>query len=416
MSDLLKELRERTRELHKLLEEEPFMSRLARGEVEQRELVDYETCLAVIHGVLENSLAKHEDPVISAFWQEEFRRLPALIYDLEALREGDMTLDLSLVGGSLAIADRILNEAVQKPHALIGRLYVLMGSMKGGRLLAPIIAKQLNRPVGEVASYFQGPEDAGGVWTRFITALEGLDESALARQDLMIGAENLFRDIQGLAVSMKESGERGYHVAGLNPEAGNHAIVQDPLLIACAIRGGHSVCKEIKYVEERYGQRGFLFTLSDGAWILDLLEKGSSSLPKQMQWLARLLSIRGIPSWCLERHLFHLGKEVEAMGREKDKELLETLAVQLDFVKEYRLEQFEEEEQDRWVRDVCEELNLESDEVPRLMVSSMADEMRNWSGSLEILREHFAQSQLIRSDAYARVMISLESWLGLGIE
>lgn len=57
------------------------------------------------------------------------------------------------------------------------------------------------------------------------------------------------------------------------------------------------------YLELRFGQRGESFARSDGAWLTTLGEIPFKSACKKTDWLARLLSARGIPSICLEHHL-----------------------------------------------------------------------------------------------------------------
>lgn len=74
--------------------------------------------------------------------------------------------------------------------------------------------------------------------------------------------------------------------------------------------------------------RGEAFARSDGAWLVTLGDIPLRRAEKQVDWLARLLSVRGIPSYCLERHLLALHRALAAakLPPREDPDRLATLA------------------------------------------------------------------------------------------
>lgn len=96
---------------------------------------------------------------------------------------------------------------------------------------------------------------------------------------------------------------QAYHVAGLNPEAGDHAMPQDPRDIALALRAGREAWDAFPYLAQRFGARGTRFTTSDSCWLVSLTEHSEAVVTRQLVWLRNVLATRGIPTIILERHL-----------------------------------------------------------------------------------------------------------------
>jgi hypothetical protein len=89
----------------------------------------------------------------------------------------------------------------------------------------------------------------------------------------------------------------------LNPAAGDHAIPGDPRELEAAVRAGERSWAAFPYYEMRYGVRGSRFGSSDSAFLAALARNPQSDVDRQVQWLGRVLSARGMPQWLLERHL-----------------------------------------------------------------------------------------------------------------
>ena len=59
-------------------------------------------------------------------------------------------------------------------------------------------------------------------------------------------------------------------MAGINFEAADHAVPQNPLEIDLGLRAAKAAWEEYPYLKHRYGERGRRFTYSDGCWLVVL--------------------------------------------------------------------------------------------------------------------------------------------------
>jgi hypothetical protein len=105
--------------------------------------------------------------------------------------------------------------------------------------------------------------------------------------------------------------QNSYAVArDVNPDAGTHAISGNPAEIAAAEAATRKSWKEFPYYAQRYGERGWRFSLSDSGWIATLCDLSPADARDQVLWLGGLLAARGMPRYLLERHLEHLHDEL----------------------------------------------------------------------------------------------------------
>jgi hypothetical protein len=96
----------------------------------------------------------------------------------------------------------------------------------------------------------------------------------------------------------------------LNFEAGATPMPADPREIQAAIRAGDITHRTFPYYGFRYGERGVRFTRSDSAFLATLPGHKAETLWRQIDWLAGVLSNRGMPSWLLELHLGTLARQL----------------------------------------------------------------------------------------------------------
>jgi len=85
----------------------------------------------------------------------------------------------------------------------------------------------------------------------------------------------------------------------------------DPREIEAALRAGRISLKLTPYYAFRYGARGERFTRSDSAFLATLPGQTPATVKKQIEWLAGVLSNRGMPSILLEMHLRVLEKQLK---------------------------------------------------------------------------------------------------------
>ncbi|MDC3961869.1 hypothetical protein [Polyangium jinanense] len=103
----------------------------------------------------------------------------------------------------------------------------------------------------------------------------------------------------------------------LNPEAGMTPMPSDPREVEAALRAGKISLRLTPYYGFRYGERGVRFTQSDSAFLATLPEHNEATIKRQVEWLAGVLSNRGMPSLLLEQHLRVLARELTRAVPEK---------------------------------------------------------------------------------------------------
>jgi hypothetical protein len=102
----------------------------------------------------------------------------------------------------------------------------------------------------------------------------------------------------------------------VNPASGGYEITTDANLLRAAVRAAQGSIDAMPYYGARYGARGSRFATTDSAWLISLAGLGTDRAIHQVEWLARVLAARGMPSWLLEIHLDALVAEVRAVAGE----------------------------------------------------------------------------------------------------
>ncbi|MFM6848946.1 MAG: hypothetical protein ACKOVB_07555 [Terrabacter sp.] len=102
--------------------------------------------------------------------------------------------------------------------------------------------------------------------------------------------------------------------AVVNADAGGYEITTDAMLLRAAVRAAQRSIDAMPYYGARYGARGSRFATTDSAWLVSLAWLDEAGAVRQVQWLARVLAARGMPSWLLEIHLDELVREVQSVA------------------------------------------------------------------------------------------------------
>jgi hypothetical protein len=95
-----------------------------------------------------------------------------------------------------------------------------------------------------------------------------------------------------------------------NPDAGNHPLPDNPDEVIASIRAAERCMDTFPYLGIRFGQRGDAFARTDSGYLTTLVRFPQDYLIEQVQWLARVLSNRGMPRWLMEVHLEILAEEL----------------------------------------------------------------------------------------------------------
>ena len=138
-------------------------------------------------------------------------------------------------------------------------------------------------------------------------AVPGVDPERLA--DLV--AEGEQHVVAGLA---RRAEGHPADASVVNSDAGGHEITTDATLLRAAVRAAQGSIDAMPYYGARYGARGSRFATTDSAWLVSLAWLSEAGAIRQVEWLARVLAARGMPSWLLEIHLDALVREVRSVA------------------------------------------------------------------------------------------------------
>lgn len=298
-------LKRDTQELHNLLERQPFMRSLLRGQVPRSGYHAYLESLSILHGVLETLCSRSTDEAVEAVWREEMRKLPWLLEDTAVLQDETLRVATAPIAASLQCVQSVRKDSLVQPSRLIGMLYVLEGATHGGRLLAGPVARSLDLPKGRGTRYLEN-YGAGqpAAWKAFVERLDETVQDEELYREVLRGAEWIYQGISAIAASLEENGAKArVHATSFNPEAGSHAVPQDEAEIRAVAEAAEACLAKFPYVRIRYGDRGVRYTHSDGAWLVTLTCLPQRLVLKQVDWLAGLLGALGMPRVILEDHL-----------------------------------------------------------------------------------------------------------------
>ena len=313
---LMIRLRDSIWTVHARVEGLPYFRALHAGTLPLEAYVGHLRALAVLHALLERQLASTPDPSVRAVWSDGLRRFARLQADLDHFAPLGLPDIAPAQRAVLALGDRLLRRSMEDPASLLGYLYLLEGSVRGATVLGPLFAEAygIQREAG--ASYFRwSTTEVEARWRSFTTRMDALDLAPRQAEAIAEAAREAFEGLeQVLAALHPHTPEHLVRTAaGLNPEAGSHAVPQDPAVLAAARRAGARCWEAFPYLAWRYGERGLRFTHSDSAWLATLPGLEPALAQAQVDWLVSVLAARGMPSLLLHQHLVFLHEELQGV-------------------------------------------------------------------------------------------------------
>ena len=205
-------------------------------------------------------------------------------------------------------------------------------------------------------------------------------------------------------------GEQLTKAEELNPEAGNHPVPADAREIQAALKAGEICWNRFPYFEHRYGERGRRFTRSDSAWLVTLSRSEPTEISKQIHWLGRVLSSRGMPTLLLQTQLEILDEELTAVIPEKNAEYRKLSEVAAE-LRASRCAHFADEQLDTFAaefdRAVGPEWSARFPHTGALLVSAVADELNGIDGAVESLRPWMTDAAHFSAEWIAAVETTL---------
>ncbi len=367
-TSLLTQLHSATWHRHERMEQLPFVKVLMGGTLPLQSYIAQLRGMAIIFSSIENALPSL--PVAMAERLRPFtsRRFNMLCDDLSFFSPRMIPDILPVIKFALDTAKQIRQAS---PGKLLGYLYVLQGTMRGNQVhLADII--RCFKFDDEGTSFYLGyGAETDSVWDEFCSIANGANPDMTTHA--ILGATEMYDSMEHfhqLLYPLPEAGN-AFTAAGLNPEAGDHPVPQEPEILQAAIRAGRRCRDEFSYYERRYGERGRRFTDSDAAWLAALVYLDEHIILEQVLWLGRVLSARGMPTMLLERQLELLHKELAALTLHPP---LDNLRSALEKLTQQRRQVADQERYDKVYRSVSTMLHgIEFPDLPVILVAAHLD-------------------------------------------
>lgn len=321
--DLMEELKAATFPAHARLQTADYFSALAACQLPLESYVGQLRALAMIHGVLEQSLASSGDERIRSVWSGAMRKLPLLEQDLRYFEPRAVADLKEAVDAALKTAEKLRCLSIECPLALLGCVYVLEGSTQGATVLRPLIARAflLTDEEGLAFLHCYGT-GVHARWTQYRQRMNALRLSGEEREQIVAAACDFFDQLSGIfrVLYPFPPESKTFLVTSINPEAGRHPVPSDAREVKAALRAGDLCWQRYPYYKHRYGERGLRFARSDAAWQATLYQYEPAQISQQVRWLGRVLAGRGMPSFLLQDQLETLVAELTAAIPEKKSE------------------------------------------------------------------------------------------------
>jgi len=320
-------LRESTARAHRRLEDTDFARRLADGSIERQTYVDYLRAIAVLVANLRTAIRRHGTDDLNGILPTLDDWADRIAADIRALAADDATANERAQVAVLDLIQKVYLHSGHETDWLYGVLYVLYGSHKGNLSTVDTVSRGLRLEGDLGTSYFRATMNQRLVWKEFQTLADSRLVSHQQRRLAETGAAETFGCFEQVFRALEEQSSRGVMASGVNPEAGDHPVPQDKRLAELAAEVGRKCHLAFGYLCRRYGSRGEAFARSDGVWMVTLAEMPEAQAQRRVDWLARLLSARGIPSLCVEYHLEQLHDALSEAGALRESERARLLAL-----------------------------------------------------------------------------------------
>lgn len=308
-------LKVQTLELHKKAYQIPYVENFMHNKLQIESYVGHLRAFAIIYGTLEYQMVNYRGPELKQFLHGYVPKLPSLLSDLGYFNSLGIKDILPSVNQALVVADKIMMNG-ENAYKLLGYIYTLEGSINGGSVLKKHVSAALNLNDGIGTNYLSHlNEEFRNFWQNFISNLNSEVEEKEQQDDVISAANEIFNDVMEIYKALFPIDEKmlGNHITALNPEAGNFPIPTDPRQIKAAITAGIACWNAFPYFEKRFGERGKRFGISDAVWLVTLCELSDENAVKQVNWLARFLAIRGMPTYLEEIQLRLLYTELSKL-------------------------------------------------------------------------------------------------------
>ncbi len=280
-----------------------FLDGLRKNQLPKASVRSFLVCRAILYAAVERKFSQSADPRMRRIWGPECFKLPWLLIQMQASRVEKFPVVVSAIRLALHLASEIVSEMItdesQAPVSLLGYLYALETFQPHARSSMRDFIYRLSLIDLEVNEY---------------SVFLSTDERAFSGLGKVAAALVSFAD-----------DDLKYHIGSVNPEAGSHAMPQDPLEIEVALRAAALSYDRFPELKGRFGERGYRFAKSNCCWLVTLIPGELKWIQKSISWLQGVLENRGIPSVILEGYLENIIQVFKEVIPER-KEILENFS------------------------------------------------------------------------------------------
>lgn len=281
--------------------------------------------LTIIYGTLEYQIQNAENAEIKNLFVDYIPKLPLLLEDLEFFREKEIKDIMPSISFALHIADNIILNSVVNFYKLIAYFYVIEYLLYEKYMSNEDVSQTFNLKGSDGIKYLSSTEGKySDFWKNFTEKLDSLTDDFKIREDIISAAIEIYKDLMNIFNYLFAFDEKMLenHITSYNPEAGNFSIPTNPLEINAAISSGVNIWYEYPYYEKRYGERGRRFTVSDSVWLVTLSELPEEFAINQVNWLAKFLAKRGMPTCTMELQMQEMYQNLSILIPEDESKYL----------------------------------------------------------------------------------------------
>lgn len=310
---IMARLKAETKACHSKLESLPYFKALIEHRLPLECYVNQLRALSVLHGVFENEISASSDERVSSVWGKEMRKRPLLEEDLAFFKPRVIADAGAPIEAAHDMTGKIRLRAIEQPMSLLGYLYVLEGSTLGNSMHRPDVSATFHLDEWNGCRYYSSYQDqVAARWERFSKNMNDALSDPSLYNSVIEAAHEAFSGLETLYAALYPLGktENRFHVTRINPEAGNHPVPQDEREIEAALIASGRSWDAFPYYALRYGERGKRFSDSDTCWLVTLTSLDPEVVQRQIDWLCRVLAVRGMPTFMMEQTLRFLHEEL----------------------------------------------------------------------------------------------------------
>lgn len=318
---IMARLRKETRPHHSKLESLPYFESLIAHSLPLASYINQLRGLGIVHSVLESEIAGSENSMIRSVWRDDLRKWPLLEKDLAFFKPRMPGDDEAVTAAALEMTEKIRLRKMECPETLLGCLYVFEGSTLGNAMHSKDVSKTFCLSDMNGYRYYASYKNrVTSHWREFSTAMDQSLSDPSLHDGLVNAAHETFDGLEtfyNALFPLRETG-RPIHITRINPEAGNHPIPDDEREVEAALAASRLAWDEFSFYAQCFGRRGRQFSDSDTCWLATLCRFDQETLDKQVEWLCRYLSGRGMPTVMMEASLKHLYRSLAAVAPERE--------------------------------------------------------------------------------------------------